>query len=55
VVALLQASDGTAAALGTVNQEHLVTAMLGPGGYQILGVLFFAALAYLLLRTGQRN
>ena len=55
VVALLQASDGTAAALGTVNQEHLVTAMLGPGGYQILGVLFFAALAYLLVRTGQKE
>lgn len=55
VVALLQASDKTAGPLETVNLEHGITNALGAGMYQIIGVLFFAALAYLLLRAGTKR
>lgn len=52
VVALLQASDGSAKALESISQEHTLTEMLGTGGYHFLGVLFFAALAFVLVRIG---
>jgi hypothetical protein len=51
-VALLQASDGSAKALEGISLEHGLTGMLGEGGYQLLGVLFFVALATVLVRTG---
>jgi len=55
VVAMLQATDGTAAAMNSISLEHAVTGMLGEGGYQILGVLFFAALAWALVRIARRK
>ena len=55
VVAMLQATDGTAAAMNSISLEHAVTGMVGEGGYQILGVLFFAALAWALVRIAGRK
>jgi hypothetical protein len=55
VVALLQASEGPAAALESVNLEHGLTGALGASGYQILGTLFFVAMAAVLVRTARKK
>jgi uncharacterized oligopeptide transporter (OPT) family protein len=34
--------------------EHALTGVLGPGGYALLGVAFFAGLAVLLFRAAQK-
>ncbi len=39
--------------LGTVSAEHGLKEMLGAGGYDLLGVLFFSALAYFLIRAAR--
>ncbi len=39
--------------LGTVSAEHGLKEMLGAGGYDLLGVLFFAALAFFLIRAAR--
>lgn len=54
IVALFQASDGTAAALGKLNAEHSISAMIGANGYNILGVMCFALLAYFLIRAARK-
>jgi putative OPT family oligopeptide transporter len=53
VVALLQASDGTAKALNGISMEHGLTAWCGEGGYQLLGTIFFAALGLILIRVAR--
>jgi uncharacterized oligopeptide transporter (OPT) family protein len=53
VVALLQASDGTAKALGNLSMEEGLTNWLGEGGYQLLGTLFFALMAVILIRVAR--
>jgi putative OPT family oligopeptide transporter len=53
VVALLQASDGTAKALNDISMEHGLTAWLGEGGYHLLGTLCFAALGLILIRVAR--
>lgn len=55
VVAMLQASDNTAAAMNSISLEHGISGPLGAGGYQLLGVLFFAALAWTLVRVARRK
>jgi putative OPT family oligopeptide transporter len=55
VVALFQASDGTAAALEKINQEHSLVSALGEAGYNLLGVACFALLAYFLIRAGSKK
>jgi putative oligopeptide transporter, OPT family len=55
IVALLQASDGTAASLEKVNLEHGIAGALGTNGYNILGVLFFATLAFFLIRAARKK
>lgn len=55
VVAMLQASDNTAAAMNSISLEHGISGALGAGGYQVLGVLFFAALAWTLVRVARRK
>ncbi len=55
VVALLSVDDDINRALRQVNAEHGLTEMLGSGGYQVLGVLFFAAMATYLYRTATRK
>lgn len=55
IVALFQASDGTAAALGKINMEHSISGAIGENGYQILGVLCFALLAFFLIRASRKK
>ncbi|MCC7245785.1 MAG: oligopeptide transporter, OPT family [Saprospiraceae bacterium] len=55
VVALLQASDATAGPLDKLSQEHNLTSMLGIGGYHLLGVISFAALAFFLIRAARKG
>lgn len=50
VVALLSVNDNIFKALANVSAEHGLTNALGGGGYAILGVLFFAAMAFMLYR-----
>jgi hypothetical protein len=54
-VALLTAgSDNVAKWLEGFSAEHALTTALGSGGYQILGVLFFAAKGLMLYRAGMK-
>lgn len=55
IVALFQASDDTAAALGKINMEHSISGAIGENGYQILGVLCFALLAFFLIRAARKK
>ncbi len=53
IVALLSVNEGVAASMAKISAEHGLTGMLGANGYQILGVLFYAALCYLLYRISR--
>jgi putative OPT family oligopeptide transporter len=59
VVALWQAKEASYPEgqgwLPAVNFEHSMTHALGAGGYQLLGVAFFAALAWLLVRAARKK
>jgi uncharacterized oligopeptide transporter (OPT) family protein len=56
VVALLQVNDGVDAFIQkTLNMQPRIAAAIGEGGYQLLGVAFFAAMAFLLFRTARRS
>lgn len=50
IVALLSVNDDIFKSLQKVNAEHGISGMLGEGGYAILGVLFFSAMAFMLYR-----
>lgn len=52
VVALLSVDEGIFKALQFVNAEHAISDSLGQGGYNLLGVLCFAAMAYWLYKIG---
>jgi hypothetical protein len=53
IVAFLSAGEGSAAALGKMNVEHGLTTSLGENGYEYLGVLFFAVMAFALYKIGR--
>ena len=55
VIAMLSAFDGPAKALATIALEHPLTNILGDGGYQILGLFFFAAMAGILWRVARQK
>jgi uncharacterized oligopeptide transporter (OPT) family protein len=55
VVAMLQATDSVAASLEKVSLEPALSGALGHTGYQLLGVVFFAALGYLLVRAARKR
>ncbi len=59
VVALWQAKEASYPSgegwLPAVNLEHSMTNVFGEGGYQLLGVGFFAALALLLVRAARKK
>lgn len=55
IVALLSVNDSIYKSLQKVNAEHGLADVLGQGGYHILGVLFFAAMASYLYRTATKN
>jgi len=51
VVALLSVNDGVFSAIQSISAAPWLTDVLGHGGYQVLGVLFFAGMATWLART----
>ena len=50
IVALLSVNETIFRGLQSISAEHGLTNILGGGGYQILAVLFFAAMAFMLYR-----
>jgi OPT family oligopeptide transporter len=55
IVALLSVNDNVFKALQDISAEHGLTEVLGHGGYQILAVLFFAAMAYMLYNLASKK
>jgi len=55
IVALLSVDDNVFNTLQAISAEHGLTNMLGAGGYQILAVLFFAAMAMMLYRLASKK
>ncbi|RYY55695.1 MAG: OPT family oligopeptide transporter [Chitinophagaceae bacterium] len=57
LIAILSGLDSTAPLLARLNGEHGFTNVLGTGGYYILGVIFFLAMAFTLYKiaTGKQN
>lgn len=55
IVAILSVNDNVAGGLAKINAEHGLSRFLGSGGYQLLGVLFFAVMGYTLYRIGRQK
>jgi OPT family oligopeptide transporter len=55
IVALLSVNDTVFGWLQKVSAEHGLTGLFGTGGYSLLGVLFFAAMALALYRIGLKK
>ncbi len=55
VVAVVSANDGWAKAMATLSLEPALTAVLGAGGYELLGVLCFAAMGAVLYKVARRS
>lgn len=55
IVALLSVNDNVFKALQNISAEHGLSHALGTGGYQILAVLFFAAMAYMLYNLARKK
>jgi OPT family oligopeptide transporter len=55
VVALLSVDEDIFKALQNISAEHGLTNLLGAGGYQILAVLFFAAMAFMLYNLASKK
>jgi OPT family oligopeptide transporter len=55
LVALLSVNDNVFEFLKKISAEHAIAGMIGEGGYQILGALFFAAMAGYLYRVATRK
>jgi len=55
VVAILSVDEGVFNALAKVNAEPWISSILGHGGYQWLGVAFFAFMAWILFKIGNRK
>lgn len=55
IVALLSVDDNIFNALQTVSAEHTLSRLLGDGGYNLLGVLCFTAMAYGLYKISMKK
>lgn len=55
IVAILSVNDGISATLAKVSAHAGLERALGAGGYQLLGVLFFAGMGYMLYRIGRQK
>ncbi|MBK8485416.1 MAG: oligopeptide transporter, OPT family [Saprospiraceae bacterium] len=55
IVALLSVNEGIANSLASISLEHGITGAFGAGIYQLIGVLFFAALAFILFRIATKD
>jgi putative OPT family oligopeptide transporter len=55
IVALLSVNDGVNRFIATtLNMEPRIAHLIGQGGYELLGVIFFAGLGYTLYRAGKK-
>jgi OPT family oligopeptide transporter len=54
VVAILSVNEGVNAAISKLSVEHALQGAVGPGGYQLIGVLAFAFMGFLLYRISRR-
>ncbi|MFZ1257679.1 MAG: OPT/YSL family transporter, partial [Saprospiraceae bacterium] len=55
IVALLSVNEGIANSLASISLEHGITGAFGAGIYKLIGVLFFAALAFILFRIATKD
>ena len=55
LVAVLSVNESVANAIGAISAEHHLSNLLGQGGFQLLGVCFFATLGYLLYRVATKE
>jgi len=55
IVAFMQASDSISTWLNNISREHMLSGFLGTGGYNIMGVLFFALMGFILYRVATKN
>ncbi|MGX5818540.1 OPT family oligopeptide transporter [Chitinophaga lutea] len=55
IVAVLSVNEDVAAGLARVSASTGLTNALGAGGYQLLGVAFFAAMGFILYRIGRQK
>jgi uncharacterized oligopeptide transporter (OPT) family protein len=55
IVAFLSANDNINAGLQRINAEAGLQGALGIGGYDVLGVLFFALMCFMLYRTASKR
>ncbi len=55
VVALLSVNDSIFNAMKGISAEHALSGLLGEGGYAVLGVLFFCAMALMLYRLATKK
>ncbi len=55
IVAILSVNENISAGLAKVSAHAGLERALGAGGYQLLGVLFFAAMGYMLYRIGRQK
>lgn len=54
LVAILSVNEGIAKAIGVIDLEKPLEHALGAGGYQLLGVFFFALMGFVLFRISRR-
>ena len=55
IVAFLSAFESTASAIAPLNMEHGIAGGLGELGYKLLGVAFFAFMAFVLYRVATKR
>ncbi|MEP7195041.1 MAG: OPT/YSL family transporter [Saprospiraceae bacterium] len=55
IVALLTVNENTANKIAQFSAEHGLVSMFGDHGYNILGVVFFAFMAWILFRIGSKD
>jgi OPT family oligopeptide transporter len=55
IVALLSVDDGVFKFLQGISAEHGLTSVFGAGGYNLIGVLFFAAMCFVLYRIASKK
>ena len=55
LVAVLSVNENVANTIASISAEHGLTGVLGEGGFQMLGVLFFVSLAIILYKVAIKN
>ncbi len=55
IMSVLSVNENVANTIASISAEHGLTGILGEGGFQILGVLFFVSLAIILYKVAIKN